>query len=73
MLATSVSNKQNDEVAIDESIEDDYTENDGSQPKIKGHEQYPLPPMDYSEMVAAVFEIGASGRFAYWAPYAKYV
>lgn len=32
-----------------------------------------LPPMDYTETAGAVFEYGARGRFARWAPLARCV
>jgi len=32
-----------------------------------------LEPMDYPDTVEAVFKYGSGGRFASWAPLAKYV
>lgn len=73
MYKTPVLDKEFEQINIDESTEDEPIDNKEVPTKIKDREHYPLPPMDYSEMVAAVFERGANGRFAYWAPYAKYV
>jgi len=45
----------------------------GGQPIDINSSELVLEPMDYPDTVEAVFKYGSGGRFASWAPFAKYV
>lgn len=60
------------------NVDVDAADNDTGSVKLPAYtsnnsEELLLPPMNYTETVGAVFEYGARGRFARWAPLARCV
>ncbi|VVC38476.1 Amino acid transporter, transmembrane domain [Cinara cedri] len=62
-------NKVSDGGAVNQRVDNRHGK---LQPKHQYSNKLILPPMDYPETVAAVFQYGACGRFSWWAPFFKH-